>query len=88
MISLFPSSTSVSVASLQVHPLYVTVVMISPGTLIGSFEKVFESLSCFVVIHFAEGEVLRILFARVFVMRLTTLTESILALAWTFSNLF
>ena len=48
-----------------------------PSTLIGSYEEVFESLSCFVVIHFADGAVLRILFARVFVMRLTTLLESL-----------
>ena len=52
----------------------------------GSFEKVFTSLFCFVVIYFANGVVRSILFASVLVMRLTTLPESIIAFACTFPN--
>ena len=46
--------------------------------------KNFNSLFCFVVIHFADGVVRSILFASVLVIRLTTLPESILAFACTF----
>ena len=57
MISLYPSSTTFRQASLQVQSLYVTVVASFSSTLIGSFEKIFKSVSCFVVIHFADGSV-------------------------------
>ena len=65
---------------------YVTVASRCPRILIGSFEKVFNPLLSFVVIHFADGEVRRIRFASVFVMRLTTLPESIFAFDCTLPN--
>ena len=86
MIILWPSSTIVRRASLQVQLFYVTVVSICPRTLIGLFEKVFNSLLSFVENHFADGVVRSIRFASVFQMRLTTLPESIIAFACTSPN--
>ena len=86
MMIFCPSSATVRWASLNVQLLYITIVAICPRTLIGSFEKVFKSLFCFVVIHFAVGVAQSILFASFFVMRLTTLPESVIAFACTFPN--
>ena len=83
IISLCASSTTVKHACFEVQSLYVTVVAICPSTLICSFEKVFKSLTCFVVNYFAVGVVLRVLFASVSVMKLTTLPESNFALTRT-----
>ena len=70
----------------HVESLYVTIVASCPSTLIGSFEKVFKSLFCFVVTRFADGVVSCILFSSVLLMRLTTLREWIIAFACTFPN--
>ena len=66
--------------------LYFTIVASYISNLIGSFEKVFKSLFCFVVTHFADGVVRSILFSSVLVMRLTTLPESIIAFACVFET--
>ena len=87
MINICPSSTTVRGASLHAQSLYVTVVVSFQSTLIGSFENVFKSLSSFVVVNFEDGEVLRILFASVFVTRVSTLLEAIIAFAWKLPHL-
>ena len=77
----YPSFTTDKQSSLKVQSLYFTALASFPSTLIGSLENVFKSLSCFLVIHPANSVDLNFLFARVFVMRLHTLPESITEIA-------
>ena len=81
MMSLCPSSTIVKQASAQDQSLKITVVAFLLRFSIDSLENVLRSLSCFVVTHRADDVLLRIISARVLVMMLHTLPESIFEVA-------